>query len=167
RGRFESLLVQYLQTITAYVDTKDRSVGGVELRQRLALTEQRVLALKRALEAMPVMATSGAGTTDSTASRPRAGTRGAMAPAFAAPVDAPTYVGFEDRFRGSQSEIRRRVEDYIPVLKAVSDVVDIGCGRGELLDALQAHGISARGIDVNQAMVDLCRSRGLNVEQAD
>src|SRR5262249_18692183 len=48
--RFESLLVQYLQTITAYVDTKDRSAGGSELRERLALTEQRLLALKRDVE---------------------------------------------------------------------------------------------------------------------
>jgi len=40
--RFESLLIQQLQTITVYVDSKDRSLGGSELRQRLALTEQRV-----------------------------------------------------------------------------------------------------------------------------
>src|SRR4029079_849284 len=48
--RFESLLVQYLQTITVYVDSKDRSLGGSELRQRVALTEQRLLALKREVE---------------------------------------------------------------------------------------------------------------------
>src|SRR4051794_23516062 len=33
--RFESRLVQYLQTITGYIDTRDRSVGGSELRERL------------------------------------------------------------------------------------------------------------------------------------
>src|SRR4029077_16292544 len=48
--RFESLLVQYLQTITVYVDSKDRSLGGSDIRQRLALTEQRLLALKRDVE---------------------------------------------------------------------------------------------------------------------
>ena len=48
--RFESRLVQYLQTITGYIDTRDRSVGGSELRERLALTEQRLLALKREFE---------------------------------------------------------------------------------------------------------------------
>jgi SAM-dependent methyltransferase len=167
-GRFESLLVQYLQTITAYVDTKDRSGGGGgELRQRLALTEQRVLALKRALETMPAMATGATGADDVRPTAAPVPTRGAMARVFGASVDAPTYVGFEDRFRGSQSEIRRRVEDYLPILKAVSDIVDIGCGRGELLDGLKAAGVSARGVDVNQAMVDLCRSRGLDVEQGD
>src|SRR4029079_13750070 len=48
--RFESLLVQYLQTITVYVDSKDRRLGGSDIRQRLALTEQRLLALKRDVE---------------------------------------------------------------------------------------------------------------------
>ena len=48
--RFQSLLVQYLQTITVYVDSKDRSLGGPELRQRFLLAEQRILALKREVE---------------------------------------------------------------------------------------------------------------------
>src|SRR5262249_21475807 len=48
--RFESLLVQYLQTITLYVDTKDRSAGGSEIRERLTLAEQRLVALKRDVE---------------------------------------------------------------------------------------------------------------------
>jgi O-antigen chain-terminating methyltransferase len=43
----------------------------------------------------------------------------------------------------------------------------VGCGRGELLDALRAEGVPARGIDVNHAMVELCRSRGLDVIEAD
>ena len=50
---------------------------------------------------------------------------------------APAYVGFEDRFRGSREAIRARVEDYVPVLAAAGDVVDLGCGRGELLDLLR------------------------------
>src|SRR6185295_6131209 len=51
--RFESLLVQYLQTMTAYVDTKDRSAGGAEIRDRLALLEQRVLGVTRELQRNP------------------------------------------------------------------------------------------------------------------
>jgi SAM-dependent methyltransferase len=146
--RFESLLVQYLQTITVYVDSKDRSVGGTDLRERLALTEQRVLALKRDID------------------RLRSG--GASTAAGSTPTaDAATYVGFEDRFRGPQSEIRRRVEDYVPILASASDVLDVGCGRGELLDLLKQRGVSARGVDTNAAMVDLCRARGLQVECGD
>jgi O-antigen chain-terminating methyltransferase len=149
--RFESLLIQQLQTITAYVDTKDRSLGGAELRQRLALTEQRLLALKRETE-------PGSG--------PRKASAQAAVP-FSGAVDSVTYVGFEDRFRGSREEIARRVDDYVPILAAATEVVDIGCGRGELLALLKAQGVSARGVDTNAAMVELCRSRGLQAEEGD
>jgi 2-polyprenyl-3-methyl-5-hydroxy-6-metoxy-1,4-benzoquinol methylase len=159
-ARFESLLVQYLQTITAYVDSKDRLAGGPELRQRLALTEQRVLALKRGIE------TAGAGQSPQAAE----GTPGSAAPpVFAGRVDSVTYVGFEDQFRGSEAEIGRRVKDYVPILAAApgGDIVDIGCGRGELLAALKEQGVKARGVDMNAAMVELCRGRGLDVEVGD
>jgi O-antigen chain-terminating methyltransferase len=48
-----------------------------------------------------------------------------------------------------------------------SDVLDVGCGRGEFLDLLAQHGITARGIDSNHEMVEACRTRGLSVEEAD
>ena len=48
-----------------------------------------------------------------------------------------------------------------------SDVLDVGCGRGEFLALLPEHGISARGIDVNPAMVDVCRAHGLDAVTAD
>ncbi len=156
---FESLLVQHLQTITAYVDTKDRSAGGTEIRDRLALVEQRLLAMKRAVEgARPEgPARSGGQLSDG----------GAAGEPFSGAVESATYVGFEDRFRGAERDIRRRVEEYLPLFEHATDVVDVGCGRGELLDLLRQQGIAARGIDANQAMVEVCRSRGLAVEQAD
>jgi SAM-dependent methyltransferase len=152
--RFESLLVQYLQTVTVYVDSKDRSLGGKDIRQRLALTEQRFLALKRDIE----------GVRRPEAALPRQAESGAP---FSGPVDSVTYVAFEDQFRGSQDDIRRRVEDYVPILAAASDVVDVGCGRGELLALLKERGVTARGVDVNPTMVALCRGRGLDVQEGD
>ena len=161
------MLVQYLQTIAGYVDTKDRRAGGDELRERVTLAEQRLFALKRELEGRPAAATGPAvaGGGASSASAPGAA---ADTPApFGAPLDSLTYVGFEDRFRGSQEDIRARVEDYLPLLASASDVLDIGCGRGELLDLLRQHGVTARGVDANDAMVQLCRARGLDVERDD
>jgi SAM-dependent methyltransferase len=171
--RFESQLIQYLQTITVYVDTKDRSIGGRELRDRLTFLEQRVAALKREIEsrAMPsTVASASASASTSWSVAPPSSSP--AAPSLTAAVsgardDADAYVGFEDRFRGSQSEIRRRVEDYVPLLAGASDVVDVGCGRGELLDLLKARGVRARGVDANEAMVDLCRARGLDVVRED
>jgi SAM-dependent methyltransferase len=155
--RFESLLIQYLQTITLYVDSKDRSFGGPELRRRFALAEQRILALKRDVER------GAAGKPAESASM----STSPPAEPFSGGVDSWTYLQFEDRFRGSQTEVSGRAEEYLPMLSTASDVVDIGCGRGELLALLKDRGIAARGVDPNQAMVDLCRSRGLSVELAD
>src|SRR6185436_13708059 len=67
---------------------------------------------------------------------------------------------------GSPEEIRRRVEDYLPIFQG-ADVLDVGCGRGEFLDLLREHGIRARGVDVNPAMVEVCRGKGLEAETAD
>jgi SAM-dependent methyltransferase len=78
-----------------------------------------------------------------------------------------SYVGFEDRFRGSEQSIRARLEDYVPLFAGASDVLDVGCGRGELLALLSQAGVRARGIDVNGEMVALCREHGFDVTQAD
>ena len=40
-------------------------------------------------------------------------------------------------------------------------MLDVGCGRGEFLALLQERGVRARGIDVNESMVEVCRQKGL------
>jgi len=89
-------------------------------------------------------------------------------------LDSHKYVGFEDQFRGSAEDIRRRVEEYLPIFAGIRDqgsgisgVLDVGCGRGEFLELLREHGIRARGIDVNPAMVDVCLGKGLEAETGD
>lgn len=82
-------------------------------------------------------------------------------------LDSYKYVGFEDQFRGSQQEIRERVAAYVPDFEGVSDVLDVGCGRGEFLDLLREHGISARGVDINHEMAAICRERGLEATAGD
>jgi SAM-dependent methyltransferase len=77
------------------------------------------------------------------------------------------YVGFEDAFRGSPDAIRARLTDYVPIFAGASDVLDIGCGRGEFLGLLRENGVSGRGIDLNDAMVEVCREKGLEASKAD
>jgi SAM-dependent methyltransferase/exonuclease VII small subunit len=77
------------------------------------------------------------------------------------------YVGFEDAFRGSSDDIQRRLRDYLPIFAGTSDVLDIGCGRGEFLALLRESGITARGIDLNDAMVAVCREKGFEATKAD
>ena len=77
------------------------------------------------------------------------------------------YVGFEDAFRGSTEDIARQLRDYVSIFAGASDVLDIGCGRGEFLALLREGGVSARGIDLNDAMVAVCREKGFEAKKAD
>ena len=82
-------------------------------------------------------------------------------------LDSHKYVGFEDRFRRSTEDIRDLLAVYLPHLEGATDVLDIGCGRGEFLALLQEHGISARGVDVNREMVEVCKERSLTADEGD
>ncbi len=46
-------------------------------------------------------------------------------------------------------------------------VLDVGCGRGELLEVLQAEGLVGRGIDINRVLLEQCQQRGLSVAEGD
>ena len=188
---FRSRLLQYLQSITGYVDTKDRAVGGTvkvvnagvsamaddwlkrtgslaareerlqarlaaldDLRRTASLAQQTALSLKREVERL--LAAAPAPTGDGTP------------PTAAAPdLEAFKYLGFEDQFRGSVEAIRTRLADYVPLFEGRTDVVDLGCGRGEFLDLLAAQGIAARGVDLNHEMVETSRGRGFDVTEGD
>ena len=166
RARFQTALIVYAQTITEYVDAKDRALGGPELREQIVLANERSLALKRELAERP----------QATGRRPQGSEADTPVTGYQQPTTDFSYVGFEDRFRGSQETIRARLEDYVPVLSSVvgrleggkdAFVLDVGCGRGELLALLSEAGVPARGIDVNGEMVALCRERGFEAEQSD
>jgi SAM-dependent methyltransferase len=190
---FQTHLILYVQQVTAYVDTKDRLVAGHlmsvydaainaitdemlkrwealgarearaggrtgavaaahnDMRSTLATVQQATMTLKREIERMLAGAAAVAPST-------------AGAPAV---IDTYKYVGFEDRFRGSQSDIRSRLTSYVPLFAGATDVLDVGCGRGELLELLRDAGIAARGLDLNHEMVEVCRSRGLDVAEGD
>jgi glycosyltransferase involved in cell wall biosynthesis/SAM-dependent methyltransferase len=80
--------------------------------------------------------------------------------------DSP-YAAFEDVFRGPEERVRQLLEPYLDILGGHEPVLDLGCGRGELLQLLKEAGIEARGIDPDPGMVERCRAKGLEVEQAD
>ena len=72
-----------------------------------------------------------------------------------------------EAFRGEEAEIRHRLDRHLPVLRGAAPVVDLGCGRGELLLLLREAGIAASGVDSDPALVQAARRRGLDVRQAD
>jgi SAM-dependent methyltransferase len=84
-----------------------------------------------------------------------------------AAASVPDYFAFESRMRGSVEAIRERQRRYVDDFRGNAPVLDIGCGRGELLGLLREAGIDASGIDADADMVAYARGEGLEVEQAD
>ncbi len=194
-AEFQARLMLLLQQVTAYIDTRDRDSAGAALVLNAALSglaentakrlesfdarEQRYGARAAALTAAVDELRASLGTLQHGFSAikraieqglpPAGATPAAATPgdAFAAELDAYKYVGFEDQFRGSRDVIRARLESYLPLFEGRTDVLDIGCGRGEFLDLLAARGIAARGLDLNHEMAQSCRARGLDVAQGD
>ncbi len=65
---------------------------------------------------------------------------------------AALYPTFQDRFRGSETDVRDRLAIYLPdVERAVTrgGVLDIGPGRGEWLAMLAERGVPAYGVEDN------------------
>jgi glycosyltransferase involved in cell wall biosynthesis/SAM-dependent methyltransferase len=84
-----------------------------------------------------------------------------------ASTDIATYRGFEDIFRGDERAVREQQLAYVELFADSDWVLDLGCGRGEFLDALVAAGIGARGADMDESMVARCLEKGHEVTLAD
>jgi O-antigen chain-terminating methyltransferase len=172
-------LMMFLQQITAFVETKDRELAATvgaridqverdaqslgELRTHVGVLQRAMEMLKRSAIGQPAAA-----------GRPQSATRNPQ-PAFTSPQPpAPSpqsddykYVGFEDQFRGTDAAVEERLQAYVPIFAGQSDVLDVGCGRGEFLAALKTAGIPARGIDANAGMTAVAQGRGLDASHAD
>lgn len=80
------------------------------------------------------------------------------------------YLSFENEFRGSEEDIKTDQFAYLQYVPGTDDqrpVLDIGCGRGEMLQLLDSAGHSVSGIDLSGDMINLCRSKGLNAHLAN
>jgi 2-polyprenyl-3-methyl-5-hydroxy-6-metoxy-1,4-benzoquinol methylase len=95
------------------------------------------------------------------------------------PID---WMRFADAFRGPEEKIREQQKRYASRFSqamsesfgeaavhqiAVHQILDLGCGRGEFLEAARDAGLKAHGIDQSAECIALCRAKGLEAEQAD
>jgi SAM-dependent methyltransferase len=140
-----------LKLVDALSDRADATAAAREQAERLARElEERLTRLER----RGVGAQSAPPVPVSVATQPSAAV-------------LPDYFAFESRMRGSVDSIRDRQRPYVDDFRTAAPVLDIGCGRGELLSLLREAGVEARGIDADGDMVAYARGEGLEVEQAD
>jgi O-antigen chain-terminating methyltransferase len=139
---FNDVALKVVDALSERVDAVLARVADVERRHREL--DERLLRLER----------RGADAPRTVAAQPR--------------QDAlPDYFGFETRFRAPAAEVRERQRPYVELLAGYAPVLDLGCGRGELLALLRDAGIEASGVDADADMVAFARGEGLAVEQAD
>ncbi len=160
--RFQNRLMLFLQKISGFVETKDRAIGGAELQNEVSAMRGKTLELARDVQALRERRDGERSSEPARSHEPSRSHESSDSIEHSA-----AYVGFEDQFRGSQADIRARLADYVPLFAGANNVLDVGCGRGELLSLFKDAGISAKGIDLNPAMVAACKERGLDAAAGD
>jgi SAM-dependent methyltransferase len=138
--------------------------------ERLSELRERVNGLDRRLRSLQAGAVdSQARPASGSATLPPGGAEPGTGPAQGAPSSALfDYVGFERRFRGDPEVVAAALaERYLDLLVANPPVVDIGCGRAELVELLARRGVEAIGVDTDPSMVAEARDRGLDVRLVD
>jgi SAM-dependent methyltransferase len=139
---FNAALLRLFDAFSSRLD--DAAARADAAERRAAELEERLLRLER----RPHGSVS-----DTVAPQPRASA-------------LPDYFAFESRLRGSTDDVRERQRPYVDRLGGNAPVLDLGCGRGELLALLRDAGIEARGADANADMVAFARAEGLDVAHA-
>jgi O-antigen chain-terminating methyltransferase len=90
--------------------------------------------------------------------------------AAAEAAESSLYVAFENRFRRSDEALVARFAKYavdFATRPPHSTVFDLGCGRGEFLQALEKAGIRGRGVESNASAAATCQASGLDVTCGD
>jgi SAM-dependent methyltransferase len=166
-------LVAYAQRVQPLVDARDRVASALATtRSELVLEafDRRLESLGRRVEGLGALRDRVEAVSEEV--KALRGSLGSPPPpevaraADRAAADS-VYTAFENRFRGSREEILRRVEGYVVLFRDLAPVVDLGCGRGEFLEALGAAGVEARGVESSASAVRECRARGLDVVEGD
>ena len=74
---------------------------------------------------------------------------------------------FSDLFRGTEEFVLERMRPLASVLRGHGPVLDVGCGRGELLRVLGEDGTTARGVDLDPTAVARATGHGVDATVGD
>ncbi len=67
----------------------------------------------------------------------------------------------------SEARMKASRKRYLAHFPRGGQVLDLGCGRGEFLELLRDGGMKGMGVEVDPALVEICRNKGLRVKRAD
>lgn len=164
----EVRLVERSQAVDRRFDEKDRALEQA-LRARVSVLPEAELletrtTMQRVLERLSVAPEPA----DERAGSPSERFDTTLWRQLRAWMQDQDYRAFQEQFRGDEEEIRRRLRAHVEHFRdAHRPVADLGCGRGEFLDLLTDAGIPAVGVEINEADVLECRSRGHEAVVAD
>jgi len=127
----------------------DERIGRLERSWRQRSTEPAPGAQPAAAQPSPVQYEVDRGV-----GRDRAGTK-------AEPLFHFDYYWFESIHRGDRALIKRRQQPYLEYFEGCSNVLDVGCGRGEFLELMAEKSIGGYGIDIEGDSVQYCVDSGL------
>jgi len=74
---------------------------------------------------------------------------------------------FRPHYFPSEGQLRAARKGYLDFFPAKGNVLDLGCGRGEFLELLSESGRQGVGVESDPDLVDVCRSKGLKVENGE
>ncbi len=88
-------------------------------------------------------------------------------PATAAVTPSIDWLRFAERFRGPESIVLEHQRRYLERFANTPNILDLGCGRGEFLQAAREAGLTAIGVEAHPELVALCQAKGLHAHCAD
>jgi O-antigen chain-terminating methyltransferase len=85
----------------------------------------------------------------------------------AIPPEAEARLRAAFRFGADEEAVRAEQRNLVPHFTGCQAVLDIGCGRGVMLDLFKEAGIGAEGVDHMPEAVAYCRAKGHRAEVGD
>lgn len=172
---FSEHLVRHLNEIGRYIDARDndvmRKIDRIDDEKSsaiLALQQDMQSLMKDRIGALDSMVRGLEGIVNNfpryTDSNPPRVSENAEPLA----VPDPSYLLLENRYRGGEVEIERRLSIYPEIFaSAPGTVLEMGSGRGELQRLFKKSGVTSYGVDLDTVMVNVANAAGCDTKFGD
>jgi len=82
-------------------------------------------------------------------------------------IDSMDLLSIAMKALGSPRAVKDFQRGYLKYFEGCSNVIIVGCGRGELIQLLSSQSIPAMGVETNPQLIRYCQERHLDAIQAD